>query len=265
MIKNQRKVFALWLARTVGRAAGMSSRLAHQRGTVSTNSTWRARTAMAIAAAGVLAGGIAFATIPDASGVIHGCYMKNGGTIRVIDDGVTKCAQNETALTWNNTGPRGPQGVPGLQGVPGPQGPQGVTGPQGPSGLQGPPGVQGPVGQNGVSHGYYDSNTLNIASDDPYVTATLSLPPGNFLVFGKVEATNLSPTADIFLGCVAGLFGQGIQVLQGQLAHSSSVASVPLFDSVSFPYNSVYQITCTNHEILNVKATLSVIQVDQLN
>src|SRR5436190_6825611 len=200
MTKNQRKAFALWLARAVIRPRGTSPRLAHAGGIVSTNSTWRTRAVMAIFAAALLAGGFAFATIPDASGVIHGCYMKNGGTIRVIDDGVTKCAQNETSLNWNNAGPRGPQGIPGPQGVPGPQGSQGASGPQGPSGLQGPPGLPGPAGQNAVSHGYYDSNTLNIASDDPYVAATLTLPPGNFLVFGKVEATNLSPTVDTFLG-----------------------------------------------------------------
>jgi hypothetical protein len=34
--------------------------------------------------------GIAFATIPDGSGVIHGCYTKSTGTIRVIDSAATK-------------------------------------------------------------------------------------------------------------------------------------------------------------------------------
>src|SRR5436853_380108 len=45
------------------------------------------RGVVAIAATGVvlLASGIAYATIPDANGVIHGCYQKSGGALRVLD------------------------------------------------------------------------------------------------------------------------------------------------------------------------------------
>jgi hypothetical protein len=31
------------------------------------------------------------ASIPDSQGVIHGCYNKSGGTLRVIDSTVTAC------------------------------------------------------------------------------------------------------------------------------------------------------------------------------
>jgi hypothetical protein len=41
--------------------------------------------ALTIVGALLVAGGIAYATIPDAGGVIHGCYQKNQGTLRVID------------------------------------------------------------------------------------------------------------------------------------------------------------------------------------
>jgi hypothetical protein len=80
------------------------------------------RLTLAGVAAVFVAAGIAHATIPDANGVIHGCYTKSSGTIRVIDDGVTNCKSGETSLTWN------------VQGVPGPQGATGPTGPQGPAG-----------------------------------------------------------------------------------------------------------------------------------
>ena len=43
----------------------------------------------------LLASGIAYATIPDANGVIHGCYQKSGGALRVLDDSVTNCAKSE--------------------------------------------------------------------------------------------------------------------------------------------------------------------------
>src|SRR5262245_8738603 len=87
------------------------------------------------------------ATIPDAKGVIHGCYSKSGGSIRVIDDSVTTCNANETSLSWNVIGPAGPvgpQGPIGPQGLTGSAGPQGSTGPTGPMGPQGPEGPIGP-------------------------------------------------------------------------------------------------------------------------
>jgi hypothetical protein len=34
---------------------------------------------------GLAAAGIAYASIPDANGVIHGCYSKDNGSLRAID------------------------------------------------------------------------------------------------------------------------------------------------------------------------------------
>jgi hypothetical protein len=62
----------------------------------------------------LLVGGIAYASIPDANGVIHGCRKNSGGALRVIDtDAGQTCAGNETALSWNQTGPQGPPGPAG--------------------------------------------------------------------------------------------------------------------------------------------------------
>jgi hypothetical protein len=69
----------------------------------------------AVAAAALLvAAGVAYATIPDGNGVIHGCYAKSGGALRVIDASVRNCPKSETALSWNVQGIQGPQGPPGL-------------------------------------------------------------------------------------------------------------------------------------------------------
>ena len=80
---------------------------------------------------GLAVGGVAFASVPDSTGVIHGCFA--GGTphsLQVIDTAkVSSCPSGTVALNWNQTGPRGPQGV------------QGQVGSQGPQGVQGPPGV----------------------------------------------------------------------------------------------------------------------------
>jgi hypothetical protein len=76
----------------------------------------------------LVAGGIASAAIPSADGTIHACYNLGRGTFRVVDadgPGGGRCPDTETALSWNQKGPAGPQGGPGPQGPPGPAGPQG--------------------------------------------------------------------------------------------------------------------------------------------
>ena len=88
--------------------------------------------AVAIAGALLVAGGIAYATIPDSSGVIHACYkvdpkgnLDNNATLRLIDPSATKppdttsCKNNEHALDWNAQGIQGPQGDTGPQGATG--------------------------------------------------------------------------------------------------------------------------------------------------
>src|SRR6476469_7158536 len=116
--------------------------------------TGRRRISAALAiAAGVLLvlAGFAYATIPDSSGAIHGCYARSGGSLRVIDATVTNSKAGETSLDWNVQGQQGPQGPQGADGHAGPSGPQG---PQGPIGSQGPAGPQGP---SALSHGYLAS------------------------------------------------------------------------------------------------------------
>ena len=83
-------------------------------------------------------GGGAYAAvsgIPGRDGVIHGCYQKRMGTLRVVPAG-RKCKKgSEVALSWNQKGVRGSTGPSGLPGAPGGQGAtggQGSTGPAGP-------------------------------------------------------------------------------------------------------------------------------------
>jgi hypothetical protein len=67
--------------------------------------------ALAAITLGVAAGGIAYAAIPDTSGVIHACYAKRDGTLRVIDNSTTSCnTSKEQDLSWNEVGPQGPPG-----------------------------------------------------------------------------------------------------------------------------------------------------------
>jgi hypothetical protein len=69
---------------------------------------------LAVAAALLVVGGIAYANIPDANGVIHGCYKTTQGTLRIVDtDKAQSCSNSETPLDWSQTGPQGPAGPTG--------------------------------------------------------------------------------------------------------------------------------------------------------
>jgi hypothetical protein len=80
----------------------------------------RKRLVLLIALGGVVAAGVAYAAIPDGDGVIHACYDKQLGQVRIVDTGpnpVPKgCGKNEVAISWNQTGPQGPAGPPGPPG-----------------------------------------------------------------------------------------------------------------------------------------------------
>ena len=70
--------------------------------------------ALGLVVAAVAAAGTAYATIPDAGGVIHGCYLTKDGTLRVVDPSAGgACTSKETAIAWNQQGQPGPPGVVG--------------------------------------------------------------------------------------------------------------------------------------------------------
>ncbi len=132
---------------------------------------------IAVAAGALVAGGVAYATIPDSAGVIHGCYNTNPtrgplGQLRVVDTGQGQsCATGESALSWSQTGPKG---ATGLKGATGPQGSPGGVGPAGPSdgGNAGAPASQ-PV-------------TVPAGGDASVGFATGTLPAGDYLYSGSV-------------------------------------------------------------------------------
>jgi len=94
-------------------------------------------------------GGIAYATIPDVSGLISACYSSTSGALRVIDS-AAKCSAAERALSWNQTGPAGAQGAQGLKGDTGAAGAQGLKGDTGAAGAQGLKGDTGAAGAQGL-------------------------------------------------------------------------------------------------------------------
>ncbi len=61
---------------------------------------------------------------------IHAC-VNSQGNVRIVS-AASECRNNETAITWSETGAVGPQGP---QGEPGPKGDKGDPGEQGPAGI----------------------------------------------------------------------------------------------------------------------------------
>ena len=162
----------------------------------------RAALVALIAGAGVF--GIATAvqaSIPDAVGVVHGCYntsLARGnpmGTVRVIDttkDG-GNCASWESSIAWNVKGPTGPQGLQGLQGSKGDKGDRGdvgLTGQAGTAGTNGTNGANGANGANGVS-GYEivtQDQTFRVPDFSGSVRA--ACPAGKHVLGGGAELTD---------------------------------------------------------------------------
>jgi hypothetical protein len=139
---------------------------------------------IAAAALAALSGGIAYATIPDDQAVIHACYARSGGALRVLDASVTNCKASETSLNWNQAG------------VPGQAGPQGPTGPTGPQGAPGP--------GTDVIAGFYDGPVdlpVFTTPFQPLPIAELPLPPGKYLIEATVDLNNLFPTVDDAVTC----------------------------------------------------------------
>ena len=54
----------------------------------------------------VLGVGLAVASIPDGSGVIHACYKTSQGQTRIVES-ASDCNPAETPIEWSQTGPQG--------------------------------------------------------------------------------------------------------------------------------------------------------------
>jgi hypothetical protein len=133
-----------------------------------------------IALLAIVAAGTATATavaIPDSNGVIHGCYGKVNGQLRVVDR-AADCRNNERPLKWNERGPAGAAGQPGTAGAPGAQGP---IGPRGPAGSPGLLSIQR-VSASNVPHDSFNGHS-----------ATATCPAGTKLLGGGYHLTGQPP------------------------------------------------------------------------
>ena len=158
----------------------------------------------------VVAGTVAFADIPD-SGVVHACYDRDSGRVRIVDK--TGCADHERKITWNARGPEGPRGEAGPAG---PRGERGLAGPAGAAGPAGPQGARGPAGISGFE--VVTGRTPNAGFNaDNTKQATALCPAGKRVVGtgadietdggdvgGRVALERISPVSDREARAVAG-------------------------------------------------------------
>lgn len=151
------------------------------------------------------AAAIAYGSIPDMDGLIHGCYRSRSGALSVIDTAKGRgCPAGTTALAWIQRGPRGMPGPPGLggpAGPAGPKGPEGASGAQGPPGPAGPTGPAGPEGPPGPPQGLYawhvvTSDPIRVGPGGATMTGQATCPsPGNGILYGPN-----SPAVEVVLG-----------------------------------------------------------------
>ena len=180
-------------------------------------------------AASLIAGGVAWATIPAAGGVINGCYRVSEddqkGQVRLVSDPIA-CRNNEASIAWNRVGPQGLQGLQGLQGERGPQGEQGLQGERGEQGEQGPQGQPGPMRPPAFFTDHRTTFTfvygdLDLLSPNERFDVTATCPAGMFIVSGGYEGDGIGVDTSSFDGN-----GWRVRGGAGGLSFSASVRPV---------------------------------------
>lgn len=194
----------------------------------------------------LLTGIIAFASIPGADGVIHGCYNKNGdSSLRVIDS-TAQCKSNEIALNFNQTGPQGLQGLQGLQGAPG---------------ADGATGAPGPAGTNGTSEAYFAPQILQIPLMLAGTRTLLSknVPAGSYVINAKVQGANFNVLDDLqrILRCNLSTGDSSTTTLE-----VDGAKIIPLQDAVTFDAPATITLACTGFSVSVDHFVMTAIKVD---
>lgn len=192
----------------------------------------------------LVVGGIAYANIPDAGGVIHGCYKKsspNQGTLRVIDtEKAQTCQSSETQLNWSQTGPQGPQGIQGLQGI---QGPKGDTGPTGPSDVYSVDGY----GQGVKSIPGNPTILENLAT-------TSTLPAGSYFVQSEVEIHNSQSVLSEYFCDLVDSSNNAYQEVRITADPSMNWVTMPVQAVVTLASPDTISLVCSSASTFNSEA-----------
>ena len=146
-----------------------------------------------VCAVGLLAVAVSAAFAAGGGGSLHASANKHSGVLRLA----SACKRTEKAVSWNTTGPRGVQGPQGAQG------PQGVSGP---GELECSGGFRTASTSDAFTE-YWEDATVPHMEDQPFNLGSVSVPAGNFMVFGRTSIVN---ETDAEVGITCGLGTPGI-------------------------------------------------------
>jgi hypothetical protein len=183
-------------------------------------------------------GGVAWAAIPGPEGIIHGCYAKHGGRLRVIDPAHGRCGRREAPLNWSETGPPGPRGGKGATGAKGATGPKGSTGPAGPQG----PSNAFTASQTGV---------LALAPSSSRTVLTLNLPAGRYVLSASVRIADEAGASEPAQQATCTVKGAGSPAAEASATATIPYASgltaaetLPLEDAFSLTAVATVELSC---------------------
>lgn len=202
-----------------------------------------------------LGGGAYAAIAPVRDGVVHTCYGKSSGALRVVNAG-QRCGRRERALNLNQ---RGPRGFTGPRGATGPTGKTGATGKRGATGARG---ATGPAGVSVTSAALAAGNANCPAGGASFSSAsgTTFACNGSAVAFASVGDTG---TLSAQHGVVADAVmsgSPGVYCFKLAVTPSVGVASVhgaagPGFAQVQIPAGSACAATGdTTAEVLTFSA-----------
>jgi hypothetical protein len=176
-----------------------------------------ANVASTLALVFAMGGGAYAALAPVHNGVIHTCFRKSTGALRVVRAGA-RCGHRERALAFNQRGPMGPRGATGGRG---PVGKTGATGRTGRTGRTGPAGRSVTSAALGVGNASCPSGGSSFTS----VSGTTFACNGVATSFASVDATATLATSRGVTGVRPGV-GTGVYCLKLGTTPSVGVASV---------------------------------------
>jgi hypothetical protein len=180
----------------------------------------RALLAALVVVVAATVGGIAYASIPDSGGVIHGCYSANGangtnGTeLNIINRDSASCSKGQQEITWGQTGRQGPAGKDGVSVTSASLDPGDANCPEGGSqftaagasityacnGAKGDKGDTGPAGPS-TAYTNYGSGIHRLAPFTTQTVASVTLPTGSYTLSATPFVINRDLDNSTYVTC----------------------------------------------------------------
>jgi hypothetical protein len=184
--------------------------------------------------------------------VIHGCYQKINGQLRIVND-PGECRPPEISIFWNKVGPQGPPGPTGPTGPTGPMGPIGATGPTGPTGSEGPPGTGNVwiVRQGAIP---VDLNEITVP------ILSLTVPAGTYAISAKVSVSNAADTAQPVYCYLSTGDSTEVEVEAGNVGGNM----ISLLDAATFASDTAIILSCSTLMGAAMDGVLAAIEVGNL-